>query len=183
MAKDNAHDVFFSSPRSPSILAGIFGCYEENIYQMQKNGKLPPENSATNYECLKWRFAEQQRTVNSRRTTMGEAKLEQDIRNGKAKEVLQWLEVKEKKESLVEVTVLKETFEAVFHTINSGLINLTRIYPETQKDIDKLLESWNMLGEKMVAIANKEGQVFVDTQLNTELELELDELDKKDLAV
>jgi len=174
---EHAHDVLMSARRSPSILAYILGCAEENIYQMEKNGKLPADRNTSNIECLRHRFAEMQKTVNAKRTTMGEAKLEQDIRNGMAKEVLQWLEVKEKKESLVEVHTLKDNFEAVFHTINSGLVNITREYPETQKAIDKMLASWNELGQKMVTLAGEEGAAFVDAQINKELEIELDEPD------
>jgi len=174
---NNPHDVFLSNKVSPAILSAMLGCYPENIYQMRQDGRLPPSPEASYFECIKHHLEYLKGKVNARRTTMGEAKLEQDIRNGKAKEVLQWLEVKEKKESLVEVHTLKDNFEAVFHTINSGLVNVTREYPETQKAIDKMLASWNELGQKMVTLAGEEGAAFVDAQINKELEIELEEPD------
>ncbi len=175
MAEDrHAHDVSLAKKNSPAILSGLFGCYPENIYQMRQDGRLPPNPESSNYDCIKFHFEYLKGKVNARRTTMGEAKLEQDIRNGKAKEVLQWLEVKEKKESLVEVGTLKKTFESVFYTVNSGLVNLTRTHPETQKEVDKLLASWQLLGTKMLELAKEEGDLFVEAQLNKELDLQLE---------
>lgn len=174
----NPHDVFLSQKISPAILSAMLGCYPENIYQMRQDGRLPPDPEANYFECIKHHLTYLKGKVNAKRTTMGEAKLEQDIRNGKAKEVLQWLDVKEKKESLVEVHILKDTFEAVFHTVNSGLVNITREFPETQKAIDKMLSSWNDLGQKMVELAKEEGSMFVDAQLNAELDIELEEPDE-----
>jgi hypothetical protein len=174
---NNPHDVFLSQKVSPAILSAMLGCYPENIYQMRQDGRLPPSPEASYFECIKYHLEYLKGKVNARRTSMGEAKLEQDIRNGKAKEVLQWLDVKEKKESLVEVHTLKDEFEAVFHTINSGLVNITRKFPDTQKDVDKMLSSWHGLGERICEIAHEEGMAFVDAQLGTELEIELEEPD------
>jgi hypothetical protein len=175
--KTNAHDVLLTNKRSPAILANMLGCYPENIFQMEQDGRLPPNRDANYIECIKHHLAYLKGKVNAKRTTMGEAKLEQDIRNGKAKEVLQWLEVKEKKESLVETNVLKEQFEPVFSMVNSGLIDIARRYPETQKHIDKLLDSWRIVGDKMLQEAADNGATFVDEQLNKELDIELEEPD------
>ncbi len=174
---NNPHDVFLSNKVSPAILSAMLGCYPENIYQMRQDGRLPPSPEASYFECIKHHLEYLKGKVNARRTTMGEAKLEQDIRNGKAKEVLQWLEVKEKKESLVEINILKEQIEPVFAMVNSGLVDVTRRFPETQKHIDKLLNSWQVVGEKLLLESASNGAAFVDAQLSAELDIELEEPD------
>jgi len=106
---------------------------------------------------------------------MGEAKLAQDIRNGIAKEELQWLEIKKEKELLLDVNEMKELFEPIFQIIRSSLVNLARQHPATVTDIDNMLESLSGLGKKIADKANADAEYFVQSMLEKELSLEQSE--------
>jgi translation initiation factor IF-2 len=103
---------------------------------------------------------------------MGEAKLAQDIRNGIAKEYLQWMEIKTLKEEVIDVLVMKELFEPVFQIIRSSLVNIARQHPETTDTIDNTLESLYSLGEKIAVRANEDSRYYVQTMLDKDLSLE-----------
>lgn len=156
---------------SPAVLAGILDIPVPMVHQGRQDGKLPPRTDATYRECIHRYIEYYKSKVNSRATTMGEAKLEQDIRNGIAKEHLQWLEVKKNKEELLELAVVKDFFEPVFHIINSSLVNLARKYPSIMPEIDNMLSSLYDLGNKIEQKATIDGDNFVKTMLENQVEI------------
>jgi ERCC4-related helicase len=111
---------------------------------------------------------------------MGEAKLAQDIRNGIAKEELQWIEIRKEKELLIDVNEMKELFEPIFQIIRSSLVNVARKHPSTVADIDNMLGSLTELGSKIASRANDDANYFVQSMLEKELSLEQAEEDAEE---
>ena len=103
---------------------------------------------------------------------MAEAKLAQDIRNGIAKEEMQWLEIKREKELLLDVNELKDLFESVFQIIRSSLVAIARKHPIVMNEVDNMLESLYSLGTKVAIKANKDADNFVQEMLEKELTLQ-----------
>jgi hypothetical protein len=153
---------------SPAILAGILDIPVSMVHQGRQDGKLPSRTSASYRESIQQYIYHYKKKVTTRSTSMGEAKLAQDIRNGIAKEYLQWMEIKTLKEEVIDVAVMKELFEPVFQIIRSSLVNIARQHPETVETIDNTLESLYSLGEKIAARANEDSKYYVQTMLDKE---------------
>jgi hypothetical protein len=153
---------------SPAILAGILDIPVSMVHQGRQDGKLPSRTSASYRESIQQYIYHYKKKVTTRSTSMGEAKLAQDIRNGIAKEYLQWMEIKTLKEEVIDVAVMKELFEPVFQIIRSSLVNISRQHPETVETIDNTLESLYSLGEKIAARANEDSKYYVQTMLDKE---------------
>jgi hypothetical protein len=160
---------------SPAILAGILDIPVSMVHQGRQDGKLPSRTSASYRESIQQYIYHYKKKVTTRSTSMGEAKLAQDIRNGIAKEELQWLEIKKEKELLLDVNEMKELFEPIFQIIRSSLVNLARQHPSTVADIDNMLESLSGLGRKVAIKANADAEYFVQSMLEKELSLEQSE--------
>lgn len=154
---------------SPAVLAGILDIPVSMIHQGRQDGKLPAKTTASYRECIHQYLHYYKKKINSKSTSMGEAKLAQDIRNGIAKEELQWLEIKREKEQLIDVAEMKDLFEPIFQIIRSSLVNLSRQYPETQKEVDNMMNSWFTLGEKIATKASQDANDFVQSMLEKEL--------------
>jgi uncharacterized protein YaaN involved in tellurite resistance len=139
------------------------------VYQGRQDGKLPASPDASYRDCIQHYISFYKKKINSRSTSMAEAKLAQDIRNGIAKEEQQWLEIKRLKMELLEASEMKELFEPIFHIIRSSLVNLSRKYPELQNEIDNMMESWNRLGEQVEQKAVVDSNAYVQSMLEKEL--------------
>lgn len=157
---------------SPAILAGILDIPVSMVHQGRQDGKLPSRTTASYRESIQQYIYHYKKKVSTRSTSMGEAKLAQDIRNGIAKEYLQWMEIKTLKEEVIDVLVMKELFEPVFQIIRSSLVNIARQHPETTVTIDNTLESLYSLGEKIAVRANEDSRYYVQTMLDKDLSLE-----------
>lgn len=162
---------------SPAILAGILDIPVSMVHQGRQDGKLPTRTTASYRESIQQYIYHYKKKVSTRSTSMGEAKLAQDIRNGIAKEELQWLEIKKEKELLVDVNEMKELFEPIFQIIRSSLVNVARRHPETVSDIDNMLGSLSDLGKKVATRAGQDADTFVQSMLDKELTLEQAEED------
>lgn len=156
---------------SPAVLAGILGIPVPMVYQARQDGKLPSNAEASYRDCIQHYINFYKKKINSRSTSMAEAKLAQDIRNGIAKEELSWLEVKKLKMELLEASVMKELFEPVFHIIRASLVNLARKHPDIRPEIDNMMESWNRLGEQVERKAHQDSIAYVQSMLEKELTL------------
>jgi hypothetical protein len=167
--RENKSIIDIDSMASPAILAGLLDISVSMVSQGRQDGKIPAKVSATYRECIHQYIAYYKRKIASKSSSMMEAKLEQDIRNGIAKEELQWLQIKREKELLIDVNEFKDSFEPIFHLIKSSLVNLARKYPDTTLEIDNMLNTWFTLGEKMVVEANIDSLNYVQTMLDNEL--------------
>lgn len=161
--------INLDSTVSPAILAGILNIPVPMVYQGRQDGKLPSSAEVSYREAIHHYINFYKKKMNSKSTSMAEAKMAQDIRNGIAKEELSWLEVKEKKMELLAIAELKDIFEPTFHLIRSSLVNLARKHPEIQKEIDNMMDSWNMLGERIEKKAIQDGRDYVQSMLEKEL--------------
>jgi hypothetical protein len=173
--------IDLDAPASPAVLAGILDIPVSMVHQGRQDGKLPTKTSASYRENIRQYIYHYKKKVSSRSTSMGEAKLAQDIRNGIAKEYLQWMEIKTIKEEVIDIAVMKELFEPVFQIIRSSLINISRQHPETVTTIDNTLESLYSLGHKLAEAANEDSRHYVQLMLDKDLSMneaeeELEEL-------
>ena len=173
--------IDLDAPASPAVLAGILDIPVSMVHQGRQDGKLPTKTSASYRESIRQYIYHYKKKVSSRSTSMGEAKLAQDIRNGIAKEYLQWMEIKTIKEEVIDMAVMKELFEPVFQIIRSSLVNISRQHPETTTTIDNTLESLYSLGHKLAEAANEDSRHYVQLMLDKDLSMgeaeeELEEL-------
>jgi hypothetical protein len=173
--------IDLDAPASPAVLAGILDIPVSMVHQGRQDGKLPTKTSASYRESIRQYIYHYKKKVSSRSTSMGEAKLAQDIRNGIAKEYLQWMEIKTIKEEVIDIAVMKELFEPVFQIIRSSLVNISRQHPETATTIDNTLESLYSLGHKLAEAANEDSRHYVQLMLDKDLSMneaeeELEEL-------
>lgn len=159
----------------PAILAGMLDISVPMVYQGRQDGKLPAKKTATYKECIQQYVKFYKNKIHSAAGTMVEAKLQQDIRNGIAKEELQWLQIKQTKEQLVDVSEMKELFEPIFYLVKSSMVNLARKYPELENELDNTLETWYVLGEKIVTKAKQDGDGYVREMLERQIELPIAE--------
>jgi len=169
--KENLGIIDINSPHSPEVLSGILGISIPMVYAGRKDGKLPAHITATYKECIQTYISFYKNKVAAKSGNMYEAKLEQDIRNGRAKEELSYLEIKKQKEEFVDLNELSEMFVPIFQIVKSNLVNLARKYPETQKDIDRTLSSWYSLGTKIADKARVDSLTYVREQLDKPVEL------------
>ena len=168
---DNAGFIDINDVAVPAILSGILGISVPMIYQGRQDGKLPANLKATYKECIQCYVEHYKGKVTKKSGDMYEAKLEQDVRNGIAKEQLQWLDIRRQKEELVDVGQLNELFQPVFHIVKANLVNLTRKFPETRVDIDRTLDSWFQLGLKIGQRAKRDSDEYIQNQLNKPIDL------------
>ena len=98
--KTNKAIIDLDAQASPAILAGILDIPVSMVHQGRQDGKLPSKTSASYRECIQQYTFYYKKKISTRSTSMAEAKLAQDIRNGIAKEQQQWLEIKKTKEEL-----------------------------------------------------------------------------------
>jgi len=168
---NNKAIIDLDSVPSPAVLAGILDIPVSMVHQGRQDGKLPAKVTATYRECIHQYIHYYKKKINSKSTSMGEAKLAQDIRNGIAKEQQQWLEIKQTKQELLDIAVMKDLFEPVFHLIRSSLVNVARKHPEAQVDIDNMLELLSGLGAKVASKANTDANNYVIEMLERELTL------------
>lgn len=163
--------IKLDDPISPAVLAGLLGISEPMVYQGQQNGKLPSRKTASYRECIQHYVDFYKKKMVSKSSNMMEAKIAQDVRNGIAKEEMQWLEIKKTKEQLVDVAEMKDLFEPIFHVMKSTLVNLSRKYPEIRKDLDNTMESLFTLGDAIEKKAKQDSQFFVESMLSKDLTL------------
>jgi len=159
---------------SPAILSGILGCNVKQIYQYRQTNQLPPHSTATYRECIQHFIKYYRNKVNARATTMGEAKLEEDIKLSIVKRELANLELMEARSKLIDMSQLADIFEPTFAVINSGLIGVAKRHPESAKEIMRLLKSWELLGEQFGIEAKEEMDTFVDSAMSEELDVDID---------
>lgn len=155
-----------------NTLAGLLDISVQMVYAGRKDGKLPAQTSATYKECINSYLNHYKNKVGQKASSMYDAKMLQDIRNGVAKEEMQWLEIKKQKEELVDISTVNEMIQPIFQIVKANLVNLTRKYPETQKDIDRALASWYQLGFKIAEKAKIDSEAFVREQLEKEIVIE-----------
>lgn len=176
MADDNNKGIIdLNEIHEASILSGILGISIPMVYEGRKTGKLPAKVEASYRECIQHYITFYKNQVSKKSSSMYEAKLEQDVRNGIAKEQMQWLEIKKQKEELIEITQVNELFFPIFHIVKATLVNITRKFPETTIDIDRVLESWHALGTKIGAKASLDSKEYVQAQLDKPVELSTDD--------
>lgn len=163
--------IDINNSHSPEVLSGILGISIPMVYAGRKDGKLPAHTSATYKECIQTYISFYKNKVAAKSGNMYEAKLEQDIRNGRAKEELSYLDIKKQKEEFIDIAILSAMFIPVFQIIKANLINLSRKFPDTQKDIDRTLSSLYSIGDKIAEKAKIDSLTYVREQLDKPVEL------------
>ena len=167
---DKAGEIDLDLPVSPAILAGILGISIPMVYQGRQDGKLPPESNATYRNCIQQYVQWHKKRSNVKASSMAERKMLQEIRNGIAKEEQTWLDIKAKRELLIDKQEVANIVEPIFYLVKSGLVNLARKRPEVQEEIDGILRSWATLGERMVSVADMDADKFVRAMLEADPE-------------
>jgi len=158
---------------SPAVLSGMFGVNVKLIYQYRQDGKLPPNTDATYKECVHWYANFWKAKSKSKASDMVEASLIQKIKLDAAKTEQAWLNIKKERGELVDTAILAERFESHFIQMRMQLTSLARTAPEYQVRIDKMLASWDKLGQGMLDKSNMELESFIQQKMEEEIEVEV----------
>ena len=170
---ENTSHIDLDSPISPAILSGLFGLSIPMVYQANKDGKLPPTpiKDITYREAITHYIRYWKTKSNLKVSELLDRKTLQEIRLGIAKEEAQWLAIKRERELLIDREEFIQVMSPIFGIIKSGLVNLTREFPETQSKIDTLLKTWQQMGDQILQEAKEDGSNFVQKMLEAEVEL------------
>lgn len=161
---------------SPAVLAGIIGVSPANIYQLQQQGRLPLSGSYR--EAIRKYISYWKQKATNKGSSIHEIGQARKSELDRAKTELAWLTVKKEREQLVDIEAFASVFTPAYMQMKMQLVALTRQDASLQEPIDKILESWAVLGERYTQEATQEMEHFVEAQIN---ELETLEQDSADL--
>ena len=157
----------------PAILAGILGISVPMIYQGRQEGKLPGDPDSSYRDCIQHYVQFHKRRSNLKSSSVVERKLIQDIRLSMAKEEMQWLDIKKNKQELIDKQEFARILIPIFNLVRSGLVNITREYPQTQERIDSVMKTWVNLGEQLKELGLLNAETYVNSMLEKEVDIEL----------
>jgi hypothetical protein len=166
--------INLDDPASPAILSGMLWKIPKNvslIYQMKQSGKLPPETAASYRDNIIWYVDYLENRASRKANNVAEASLLQKIQLDRAKTESEWLNLRVKREELVDTEDLALEFEPYFTLMRGQLNALVRKIPEAATEIDNLLAHWRDLGKAMMAKSSEELKNFVDTEMNKQIDI------------
>lgn len=155
------------------VLAGLLDANISMMYAYRQNGKLPPNSDATYKDCIRHHLTWWKNRASQKANNLADASLLQEMKLREAKIEREWLAVKKAKEELLDITVLAEVLEPVFLGLRTQLCSLARKYPEMEKEIDTILETWEKSGKAMFEKADLEMTTFIEEMTEKEVDLEL----------
>ena len=171
-SKQQVQQINIHSKPSPAVLAGLLGINVQMVYQGRQDGKLPPNSDASYKECITHYVNYWKTKSSSKVSNVGEAALLQKIKLDTAKTEMEWLNIKQKKEELLDIAQLAETFEPIFIHIRTRLVSISRKHPETVDTIDQAMEELFHLGESIFKRGQEDLAAFIETKMNEEIEVE-----------
>jgi hypothetical protein len=163
--------VDLDSEASPAVLAGILGISPSSVVQGKQTNMLPPTAGATYRQSIQHYIGHWKEKSSRRSGSIGEAALLQKMKLDAAKTESEWQSIKQKKQELLDIQQLAETFEPVFLHIRTQLVSLARKFPQIQPEIDRSLEELYMLGEKTLLRGKEDLDSFIEMKLAEEPEL------------
>lgn len=155
------------------VLAGLLDANISMMYAYRQNGKLPPNSDATYKDCIRHHLTWWKNRASQKANNLADASLLQEMKLREAKIEREWLAVKKAKEELLDITVLAEVLEPVFLGLRTQLCSLARKYPEMEKEIDTILETWEKSGKEMFEKADLEMTTFIEEMTEKEVDLEM----------
>ncbi len=168
--RKGSHMVDLNGEYSPAVLAGILNVSPANIYQLQQQGRLPNTGSLRN--ALSQYVAYWKGKATNKGGSAHEIAIIRKSELDRAKVELTWLQVKKERGQLVDLQEFSDILAPTFLQIRSQLIAFSRKFPETTKEVDKLLGSWSLMGQVYCKEAEKSMEEFVDSQLADLTDLE-----------
>lgn len=180
--KTGKHYVDLNGEVSPAVLAGLLDCNVSLIYQMRQNGRLPPNSDASLRDCVKHHIAFWKQKSINKVNGLQDAATVQKIQLDRARTESAWLQIKKDRSELVDVNQLATVFEPYFIQMRTQLCSLSRKHPEIQTELDKIMDDWARLGEELRAQASQELDLFIDQELNKEVEFD-DESAEEDYGI
>lgn len=175
MTERDEHLVALDDEVSTRVLSGILGVNVSQIYSFRKDGKLPFSPRASLRKCLLHHLDYYRSRSLRRAGNVGDADLIQKIKLNKAKTEQTWLAVRKERGELVDVELLSEQFEPHFLHLRMQLHSLARKHPELREGLDKVLEEWSLLGEKLMRVSKEQLGQFIQKQLEDEPDYDKDD--------
>ncbi len=157
---------------SPAVLSSLLGINVAMVHQGRQDGKLPPNSNATYKECLNYYINYWKSKAASKVSSVSEAALMQKIKLDAAKTENEWLNIKQKKQELLDIQQLETAFEPVFIHIRTRLVSISRKHPETIETIDQAMEELYHLGESLFNKGKQDLDDFISTKMSEEIELD-----------
>ncbi len=177
---ENSSIIHLDTQASPAILAGVLGINVSSVNQGRQTNMLPPNSSATYRQCIQHYVNHWKQKSSRRASSISEAAALQKMKLDAAKTESEWQNIKQKKQELLDIQQLAETFEPVFLHIRTQLVSLARKYPDIQVEVDRCLEELCDLGEKTLQQGKADLDGFIQTKMDEEIEFPNGESEDED---
>ncbi len=162
--------INLDSPYRPAVLAGLFDMSPSNIYQLVDRGIILKDCT---YRKAVQSYVQYWESTSKRKAgSIAEISMARRAEHERAKTILAWLDIREKRGELVDKLEFLDLVSPVFSSLKSELIALIRKYPDLKGDIDKILTGIADSGNSMKALAGVKFDEFVDSEVSVMEELE-----------
>ena len=150
---------WLNTPASPVVLAQLFKQQLPLIYQMRKNGQLPVNAEASYSECISTYIGYLHRRATTKNVEGQEELTAAQVKNLQSRTHLNWLEIAEKKQELVDIDKVSLMLEAAFLRMRDTVTNLGRKYPDAESE---LLRAFADLADYGEQVKTKNAAAFDD---------------------
>ena len=150
---------WLNATANPVVLAQLFKQQLPLIYQMRKNGQLPVNPEASYSECISTYISYLHRRATTKNVEGQEELTAAQVKNLQSRTHLNWLEIAEKKQELVDIDKVSLMLEAAFLRMRDTVTNLGRKYPEAEAE---LLRAFADLADYGEQVKTKNAAAFDD---------------------
>ncbi len=171
--KDNDKAVIsLDGKANPSVLSGMLDISVATVYNGRLSNMFPSDVNATYRQCLIHyaRYLRQKAVQKS--SSLAEAVAAEQLKLTSANVEMRLLEIKEKKQELIDIQELLNLFEPVFSGLRATLTALTRKHPELTTDINNALNELADAGKEIADRAHADMDGYIQEKLAVEFEFD-----------
>jgi phage terminase Nu1 subunit (DNA packaging protein) len=170
MADEDKAVIHLEGKANPTVLAGMLDMSVATVYNGRLSNMFPSDVNATYRQCLIHyaRYLRQKAVQKS--SSLAEAVAAEQLKLTSANVEMRLLEIKEKKQELIDIQELLNLFEPVFSGMRATLTALTRKHPELTTDINNALNELADAGKEVAERAHADMDNYIQEKLSTEFE-------------
>lgn len=98
------------------------------------------------------------------------AKMQQEIKLLKMKEISEWLKIAETRNELLSANKLESMILPFINIIKNSIVSISLDYPETREKIDEILNSLADLGQRFLEECSSDENDFISTMLEKDFD-------------
>ena len=162
------HPVVMSDARNTTVLSGILGIARSTVHQWQLEGRLPNNKGATYRQCIQHLIQYLEYKSQGRTAGLAEHATIQKLELDRARTEQAWVSLKADRGELIDKAVLAEQFEPILLQIRQQMMSFARKNEGHKDKIDEMLDTWDRLGQVMLAKSRAEYNTFIEVQMQSE---------------